>query len=129
MIPKRQRHPELWQRNKRKALRYAGEEYATRKGKVVSKKTPDLQYDCKCRMQFSENFSDDERKNSIDSFQQLDWLSQEQLIISSVMEFKLKTRKADSNQFKNCSKVFRIAYERFVKKNVSCDGLNFRSKN
>ena len=118
MISKRQRNPELWQRNKRKAFRDAGEEYATRKGKVVSKKTPDLQYDCKCRMQFSENFSDDERNNSIDLFQQLDWLSQEQLIISSVMEFKLKTRKADSNQFKNCSKVFRIAYERFVKKCV-----------
>ena len=67
-------------------------------------------------MQCSENFSDYERKNSIDSFQQLDWLSQEQFIISSVMEFKLKTRKVDSNQYRNCRRVFHIAYERFVKK-------------
>ena len=84
------------------------EEYTTRKGQFVPKKTLDLQYDCKCRMQCSENLSDDERKNSLESFQELDWLSQEQVI--------LKTRRVDSNQYRNYSRVFHIANERVCKK-------------
>ncbi|MCP4255408.1 MAG: hypothetical protein GY775_18790 [Candidatus Scalindua sp.] len=69
--------------------------------RLVPKKTLDLQYDCKCRIQCSENLSDNERKNSFESFQELDWLSQKQVI--------LKTRKVDSNQFRNYSRVFHIA--------------------
>ncbi|RUS71879.1 hypothetical protein EGW08_020353 [Elysia chlorotica] len=65
---KRMRQPELWQRNKSKALRQSGKSYENSKGALVEeKKVQDV--DCsKCSRQCASHFTDADRKAIFDGF-------------------------------------------------------------
>lgn len=76
-----------------KRRRNAGEEYVTRKGKVVGKKEYEP-IDCKCRLNCTVNVTHNMRKLIFDQFHALaDWNNQTQFIVSSVTVLDIKERK------------------------------------
>ncbi|CAL1538739.1 unnamed protein product [Lymnaea stagnalis] len=76
-----------------KRRRNAGEEYVTRKGKLVGRKEYEP-IDCKCRLNCTKNVTHDMRKLIFDQFHALaDWNNQTQFIVSSVTVLDIKERK------------------------------------
>lgn len=76
-----------------KRRRNAGEEYITRKGKIVQRKEY-IPTDCQCRLDCTAKISHDVRKLIFDQFHALaDWNSQTQFIVSSVTVIEIKENK------------------------------------
>ncbi|KAK6959911.1 hypothetical protein BgiMline_035085 [Biomphalaria glabrata] len=90
-----------------KRRRNAGEEYVTRKGKVVGRKEYEP-IDCKCRLNCTLNVTHDMRKLIFDHFHALaDWNNQTQFIVSSVTILDIKERKRRLKQEISSSKAKR----------------------
>ena len=107
---KRGRNNQTWKVNVRKDCRNSGKQYVSRRGRVIKikKKSFNESYDCMCRMQCAQKVPMSQRKEVFDNFWKLDWNSQEQHIVSSVMQVQVRYRKVDSTTRKNFSRIYHL---------------------
>ncbi|CAH1969840.1 unnamed protein product [Acanthoscelides obtectus] len=83
---KRVRNELGWQVSKRKVERANGQEYKTKKNKIVQAKI--LKEPCRCKKKCYEKFSHEERISIFKDFYSLTYNEQTQILSSSVREFK-----------------------------------------